>query len=224
MPGLAELAAVMMTGAERRIEVTAANVSNLNTPGYRTRRIFIELIDSRSAKPVSREVLARSFRNAALLETSNALDLATDANSVLALRSGDSTFFARSAQLHRAPDGRLLDTQGRALLSADGGDLVVSSGLPEILPDGLVLIGGQPEGRVGLFDGQTANSIGDLGASASTGGSVWQRRLVASDVELGDEMLELNKASRMAETGARLLQLQDDLLARTANQMGSIGR
>lgn len=224
MPGLGELAAVMMTGAERRIETTAANVSNINTPGYRSRRIFAELIDARSAIPVSREVIARAFRNAPFLETGSALDLATDPGSVLALRSGDSISFSRSAQLRRAQDGRLLDAQGRALLSADGGELVLSSGSPEILPDGLVLVGGQPEGRIGLFDVEAATAAGDLAADASANGTVWQSRLVASDVELGDEMLELNKASRMAETGARLFQIYDDLLARTASQMGSIGR
>ena len=47
---------------------------------------------------------------------------------------------------------------------------------------------------------------------------------MGSEVELSDEMIELNKATRMAETGAKLFQLQDDLLAKTASQLGSIGK
>lgn len=221
MPGLAEIAATMMIGAERRIDVAAANVSNLNTPGYRARKIFAETLDSRSGLPISREVLARPNSNLTLKETGSPLDFATDAGTMLALRSPQGLTFSRSAQLQRDSEGRLVDGQGRALQATDGGDLVITSGSPAVMGDGTVLVDGQPQGRIGLFDP----------ASVATGrpvpferGSIRQGLVVGSDVELGDEMMELNKASRMAETGAKLFQLYDDLLSKTASQLGSISK
>ena len=221
MSGLAEIAATMMLGAERRIDVSAANVSNMRTPGYRAHRIFSETLNARSALPVSHEVTVRPVSGLAMTQTDAPLDFATDASSVLALRGPNGLSYSRSAQLQRDDDGRLVDSQGRALQSVDGGDLVISPGAPTVLGDGTVVVEGQPQGRIGLFDAATLRT-GER--ELTSAGSVKQGMVVGSDVELGDEMLELNKASRMAETGAKLFQLYDDLLAKTASQLGSIAR
>lgn len=221
MSGLAEIAATMIVGAERHIDVSAANVSNMSTPGYRAHRIFSETLDTRSALPVSHEVTVRPVSSLAMTQTDAPLDFATDASSVLALRGPLGLIYSRSAQLQRDGDGRLVDSQGRALQSVDGGDLVISPGAPAVLANGTVVIEGQAQGRIGLFDAATLGA-GDPEPASS--GTVKQGMVVGSDVELGDEMLELNKASRMAETGAKLFQLYDDLLAKTASQLGSIAR
>lgn len=219
MPGLAEIAATMMIGAEQRIDIAAGNVSNLNTPGYRARRIFAETLETRAGLPVSRTMLARPKQDLAMTKTGAPFDFATDAGSLLALRAPDGLVFSRSAQLQRDGEGRLIDGQGRVLQGADGADLVVSQGTAKVLGDGTVLVDGQPEGRIGLFDPASVDAGRPETAEA---GQVHQGTVVGSDVELGDEMLELNKSSRMAETGAKLFQLYDDLLARTASQLGSI--
>jgi flagellar basal-body rod protein FlgF len=216
----------MVIGAERRIDVAAANVSNMNTPGYRPHRIFSSVLDSRSGIPQPQDVLLRSNPNAALTQTGSPLDFASSSDAVFALQSPAGTIFTRSLQLRRDGDGRLVDAQGRALLAADGRELVVSSGTPTVLADGTVIVEGQPQGRIGLFDASRASGAGgsvDLPDLAS-GASVKQGMVVGSEVELSDEMIELNKATRMAETGAKLFQLQDDLLAKAASQLGSIGK
>lgn len=221
VPGLGQIAAAMMIGAEQRIDVTATNVSNISTPGYRARRIFAETLDARSGLPVLHEVFARPSENVSFKETGSPFDFATDAGSVLALSSPQGVIFTRSAQLHRDGDGRLIDQQGRALQGSDGGDLVVTSGKAVVSADGTVLVDGQPQGQLGLFDAASAQAGR---AELIATGSVKQGMVVGSDVELGDEMLELNKASRFAETGARLFQINDDLLGKTASLLGSISK
>ncbi len=221
VPSIAEIAATMMIGAERRIDVTAANISNLNTPGYRTHRVFSQIIDQRSGQQVDSEVFARPNRSLALLPTGGQFDLATDADTVLAVRGPGGVLYSRSAQLHRDQDGRLVDGQGRALQSSDSDDLAITAGSVTVSGDGTVIVDGQPQGRIGLFSLASANTGR---AELSESGSVQQGMVAGSDVDLGDEMLELNKASRMAETGAKLFQLHDDLLAKTASQLGSISK
>ncbi|MBX9645237.1 MAG: flagellar basal body protein [Novosphingobium sp.] len=214
----------MIIGAERRIEVTAANVSNMNTPGYKARRIFSETVYLRSGLPNLREVQVNPAAGLAMTNTGAPFDLSTDAGAALALRSSKGLEFVRTAQLHRDADGRLVDMRGRALQGSDLADLVVSDGAAQIMPDGTVLVAGQPEARVGLFDEAASNLAGSPEPLAANRGVVRQGMVLGSGVELGDEMLELNKASRMAETGAKLFQLGDDLLARAASQLGSIGK
>lgn len=232
MPGLAELAAVMMQGAERRIDVTAANISNVATPGYRGQRVFSQVMDSRSGLPQTLQAFVPVGQAGALKATGNALDLATDANAVLLLRAGEQFVQTRSVQLKRDVDGRLIDRQGGVLQAAGGGDVVVGGGEPQILHDGTVLINGQAEARIGMFVAADDRLVPPQGRSASLGslaqpsetGVLRQGMVVPANVDAGTEMIELNKASRMAETGAKVFQLYDDLIGKAASQLGNMGK
>jgi flagellar basal-body rod protein FlgF len=221
VPGISEIAATMMIGAEQRIDAAASNVSNINTPGYRSRRVFADTLDARSGLPVSQVVLSNSNKSLALTQTGQPFDFATDGEAMLAMRSTNGVTFSRTAQLRRDADGRLIDGQGRVLLGEDGSELVVTPGNTVVTTDGTVLVEGQPQGRLGLFDPVAAKSNRLEPAQL---GTVRQGMVVGSDVELGDEMLEINKASRMAEAGARLFQVWDDLTGKAASQLGSISK
>jgi flagellar basal-body rod protein FlgG len=150
------------------------------------------------------------------------------------LREGDRFYATRSVQLRRDGEGRLVDGAGRFLQASGGGDVAIGAGTPEILRDGTVLIGGQPEARIGLF--KTPNALAELAPGATpateelstdlpeeaTAGAIYQGMVTASNVDLGQEMVELTRASRIAETGARVFQVYDDLLGKAATKLGEI--
>lgn len=230
MPGVGELAAVMMQNAERRIDVTAANISNMTTPGYRSQRVFSQVLDLRGGLPLSIQAATRQVQGGTLKVTGNPLDLAAAGEGVLVLRGGQQFFQTRSAQLQRAADGRLIDAQGRALQSSGGGDVVIGPGTPQILQDGTVLINGQAEAKIGQFAPTLDQGFGpatDMTAFSelppgSSAGMLRQGMIVPADVDAATEMIELNKASRMAETGAKVFQLYDDLLGKMGSQLGDV--
>lgn len=229
MAGLAELAAVMMDVSQRRIETTATNVSNINTPGFRARRVFQTLLDQGSALPAARVGLPRSSTPPAFKQTGNPLDVAVFPPASLLLRAGDTLFPASSAQLRRDEEGRLIDGMGRALQAADGGDLVIGAGTANILRDGTVLVDGQPEARIGVFAlgaamaGAQALPVGSPPAIAADA-IIRQGGVIASDVDLAAEMVELTQAGRGAETGARIFQIYDELLGKAASVLGETVR
>lgn len=224
MSGLAELAAVMMGNAQRRIDMTAANVSNVNTPAYRARHVFAQILDSRIAMPIETELPEHGTGPVSFKQTGNPLDIATDSGAVLVMRAGSEFRQIRSAQLNRATDGRLVDAQGGVLQAVGGGDVIVGAGPLAILKDGTLLVGGQPEARIGLF---RPTDAGIMAPSLSLpdpvqDGVLHQGMVVPSNVDLSTEMVELNRASRMAETGAKVFQLYDDLTGRAASMLGDI--
>lgn len=227
----------MMGGAQRRVDVTAENVTNMSTPAYRSRRVFSQIFDLRQALPTDVVALVAEG-GAALKSTGNPLDIATDASATLLLRSADGYTQSRAAQLHQDADGMLVDGQGRILQAEGGGDLNVGSGTPQILKDGTVLVAGQAVGKVGLFQvddasgvaGPNGRAVGHVGGGrtrsdrSAEGAVLHTGMLVAADVDLGAEMVELTKASRQAETGARIFSVYDDLLGATASKLGELGK
>jgi flagellar basal body rod protein FlgG len=122
--------------------------------------------------------------------------------------------------LRRDPDGRLTDLTGKALQATGGGDILTGPGVPTILGDGTILIDGQAVGRIGIFQAnRTDTAIDDLPEEVGEA-NVRQGFVVPSTVDPAVEMVELTKAGRLAETGARVFQIQDDLIGQVTAKLG----
>lgn len=225
MGGIAELATMMMVAAHRRLTITANNLGNVSTPSYKARRVFSQIMELRDAIPVDQVAVVQPLQARALKATGDAWDISTDGAGTLLFRIGDVFRTAESAQLHRDADGRLVDSVGGALQAVGGGDIVVDAGEPTILRDGTILVDGQAVGRIGVF----AAESGDQDANPLTLDSledavVHQGYLTPSQVDTAVEMVELTKAGRLAETGARVFQIYDDLSGRVATKLGELAR
>lgn len=225
MGGIAELATMMMVAAHRRLTITANNLGNVSTPSYKARRVFSQIMELRDAIPVDQIAVVQPLQARALKATGDAWDISTDGAGTLLFRIGDVFRTAESAQLHRDADGRLVDSVGGALQAVGGGDIVVDAGEPTILRDGTILVDGQAVGRIGVF----AAESGDQDANPLTLDSledavVHQGYLTPSQVDTAVEMVELTKAGRLAETGARVFQIYDDLSGRVATKLGELAR
>ncbi len=225
MPGIAELATVMMVAAQRRMAVTANNLSNLSTPSFRAQRVFSQVADLRRPVPMDAISVSRTDGARTVSFTGNAFDIAvTGSDAVLLLRSGEAYRAVSSVQLRRDVQGRLVDPAGRPLQAAGGGDLVLGVGVPSILADGTILVGGQAVGRVGLFSSRASGpgTLAELPPPADESVVVRQGYLTPAEVDPATEMVELTKAARLAETGARIFQLSDELLGQAASKLGDL--
>lgn len=231
MAGLAELAASMLVSAQRRLDVISGNVSNINSPGFLSHRVFQQVLDVRDALPTVLGASQGKESVRTLRSTGNPLDMAITGVGTMFVRDGSRFLPVISAQLHRDGDGRLVNASGHALQAAGGGDIHLSDDQVTLLKDGTILVKGQAEARVGAF---TTGSLGESGGGMAgelqslpdeVGDAVLhQGVIVPSNVDLGIEMVEMTRASRMAETGARIFQIHDDLIGRVASKMGEAGR
>jgi flagellar basal-body rod protein FlgG len=226
--GAIEIAGSILSRAQERVEMSAHNIANMTTPGYKALRQFSNMLVP-GAPDVS-GAPSVDFTAGKLQQTGNPLDLALSGRGFFVVRSANATFYTRDGQFIRDAQGRLT-TSGGAVLQLANGDAVVETATPTVLSDGTVLDSGQPAGRLEIADfsdpqqlrtdGNGLFSAPD-GASANdvTTPQVRQGMLEASNVSMADEMLSIMSAMRGAESGQKVAQTYDDLMGRAISVFG----
>lgn len=220
---LLETAAATLIGGERRIETSARNVTNVNTPGFKREIAFTELLASPeiAGQVPAQRLNTSSVRNNAqspLMDTGNPFDLAVDGPGYVLVRSGEQYTLTRGGQFSVGPDGTLTDALGRIVQQSAGGDLNIDAANPQILSDGTFLDDGVPIGAITLFaapvdGGSLALSEAQAAALEQDSESeLRQGMLESSNVVLSDEMIELMRAQRQVESGAQLVRAYDRLM------------
>lgn len=126
-------------------------------------------------------------------------------------------------------DGSVVNSQG-FVLQSDGGDLILKVAAPEILQDGTVLENGLPIGRIAIHLPQDGEQLQPVSGSlfADNGQNLRmmeapvlrQGFVEASNVSMASEMVTMMAAMRQAETGAKIIQVYDDLLGRALTTFG----
>lgn len=239
MDQIADIGQVILSSTERRLEITSHNVANASTPGYKRQSSFSDAlsaanirVDNRSTAAsdiVQNNYIQTDFSQGDLKQTRNPLDLAISGSGFFQVRVGESLFYTRQGEFTRLDDGSVVNSQG-FILQADGGDLILNTATPEILPDGKILENGLPIGRVAIYmpeDGQQLQQFsGSLFAASGQSLKLMedpvlrQGFLEASNVSMTSEMVAMMSAMRQAETGARIIQVYDDLLGRAITTFG----
>lgn len=232
MGDLIDSAAAILSQSAQRVELSAQNISNIATPGYKRMISFQSLLSENSAAAVSQ--VTSDFSKGKQISTGNPYDLAISSDGFFSVRSDHGVLYTRQGQFHRDADGRLLTAQGYVLQAEGGGDLTLKSDAFQLQADGTVVEDGQPTSKVaivsfaqdpavaatsGTMFSAPANGVSDLDAP-----SVRQGALEASNVSLGEEMVPVMQALRQAEVGQRFVNLYDDLMGRVVGVFGQTGQ
>jgi flagellar basal-body rod protein FlgF len=229
--GLVEIAGAILSRATQSVEVSAQNVANATTPGYKARRQFAELLASDGSSPFSIGATSTAhidFSSGQLQNTGNNLDLALSGPGFFVVRSENETFYTRNGQFSRDADGKLVTADGMTLQSLSG-DLVVPSANAKILSDGTVLDGDEPVGRIAVVNFADMTAVHPAGAGVFTASNdaaqpanpqVRQGMLEASNVSTADEMIATMAALRGAQSGQHVVQVYDDLMGRALTAFG----
>jgi flagellar basal-body rod protein FlgF len=128
---------------ERRQEVSANNLANVSTDGFKAERVFARLLGG--TEPVIGT--STDARAGTLRQTGNAMDVALGGKGFLVVETPAGERFSRGGSLKLDQDGFLADTDGNRVLGTDGPIHVGASSLS---------IG--PRGDVAL-DGSKATSL-----------------------------------------------------------------
>lgn len=232
-----------------RVELSAMNLANALTPGYR-RRIALQAPVAASfgahmasaAAPVPAEPGAAvrpvqvqlDPRPGTLKLTGRALDLALPGPAYFEVRTESGVAYTRNGSFHIDAAGRLVTAQGHAVLG-EGGEIRLVAPDPVIGPAGAVLARGAPDDaplaqlRLVEFEaGVSLQPLGD-GMFAAGGGAVprpagraevRQGWLENANVAPAAEMIQLARTLRHFETMQKVMQGHDELLGTAIRKLG----
>jgi len=230
MGGFVDVASVILARTERRVEVSAQNLSNITTPGYKRRVSFASILANGAT--TTDQSVSTDFSAGKPINTSNPFDLAIVGDGFFCVRSPEGLLYTRQGQFRRDGDGRVVTAQGYALQAQSGGDLTLQGAAMQVLADGTVLEDGEARARLAIVDVKDRQSmayadggmfkVADAAVAPMDAPTVRQGMLEASNVSTGDEMVSIMEALRQAESGQRLVTLYDDLMGRALTVFGQV--
>jgi flagellar basal-body rod protein FlgF len=126
-----QVATSRLMAQQRAMEVTATNIANMNTPGYRALRTqFADWLSRQSnvdAAPGARVIAYtqdratwRDNKPGTLRQTGNSFDLALTGDGYFAVDTANGTRLSRNGRFAPLADGTLADSAGNALLDTGG--------------------------------------------------------------------------------------------------------
>lgn len=132
------VAASRLIAQQRGMEVTATNLANANTPGYRTTRMQFSDWLSRQANaavPPGGRTIAytqdratwRDHRPGPVQQTGNPFDLALTGDGYFTVDTKAGTRLTRSGRFSPMPDGTIADGAGNPLLDTNGRPVQIST-------------------------------------------------------------------------------------------------
>ena len=132
-----------LLGQERVMDVTANNIANANTPGYRTTRVqFSDWIDNdqdSNGPPGDKQTIYpqdratwRETQPGPITMTSNPYDLAISGDGYFTIATQGGTRLTRDGRFGVLPDGTIADSAGNALLGTNGRPIQVPATETEV--------------------------------------------------------------------------------------------
>src|ERR1700710_2300064 len=156
------LAASRLVAQQRAIDITANNIANANTPGYRTERVqFSDFVDKQTGtkpppgvKTISYTQDRATYRESqpgSITHTGNPYDLALSGDGYFTVSTQAGPRLTRDGRSAPLSDGTLENSSGNAVLDSNGKPIQIAS------TDTRVTIAG--DGTVSTENGQ-AGKIG----------------------------------------------------------------
>lgn len=225
---------------QRRLDVTANNLANVNTSGFKADDVMADNVDTAAhAEDTPEDVifvrdigLARDMRQGPIASTDNPLDVAIEGDGFFMVQGiGGETMYTRDGAFSLAGDGRLVTSDGHAVLSSGGAPIVLDpqGESPSIGRDGVIRVAGVEAGRIGAVRFAAPGALTKVGdnlwdahgqASGEFQGVVLQGAIEGSNVRPVLELTRLIEISRAYQSAAKIVSNSDELRQRAIQQLG----
>ncbi len=226
-------AAAGMAASQRWLEITANNLANASTTGFkREAAVFNEsllrtLAEGNGRGRVVGELGAGPleaattivFQNGAITSTGNPLDVALrSAEGLFAVETDAGIRYTRSGAFSQNREGELATLQGLPVLDAQGNRIRLQPGEASISPDGTVTNRGQRVGQIGVFWGTFQRYGVGLFESADAAPvarvDLATQAIEQSNVNAIEEMVTMIKVNRAFEMAQRSITSHDEATGR----------
>jgi flagellar basal-body rod protein FlgF len=225
---------------QRRMDVAANNLANLATSGFKADAVLFEEVDNTDAHADEdprqirfvRDIgLTRDMSQGPISITGNPLDVALEGQGFFMVEGPGGPLYTRDGAFTLTGDGRLVTTDGHAVLSSGGAPIVLDpqGESPSIGRDGAIRVAGVEAGRIGVASFATPSALSKVGdnlwsAQGQTPGEfegvVVQGALEGSNVRPVTELTRLIEISRAYQSAAKIVSGADELRQRAIERLG----
>jgi flagellar basal-body rod protein FlgF len=235
------LAASRLMAQQRAMDVTANNIANANTPGYRTERVqFSDWIDNQSGaasapgvKSISYTQDRATYRESqagSITHTGNPFDLALTGDGYFTVNTRNGPRLTRDGRFGPMPNGTLADSNGNAVLDTNGKPIQISPTDTQVTVagDGSVSTENGPVGKIGVVqptdpmkmraEGAT-NFASDAATAAVTSPGIEQGGIEESNVQPVLEVTRMMDNERQFQFVTQLVQAESDRQQSTIDKL-----
>lgn len=208
---------------QREMDTVANNIANVNTPGYRSQHmLFKEYVEAPKgiAEPLSMVLdygQYMSNKPGSMKLTGNQTDVGLQGPGFLSVQNGDETLYTRAGNLALNVKGELVTADGKPVLTAGGGPVIIPEGSTEIriAEDGTVSNQDGELGRLAVTEFDNINQLDPVGENmyrANAEGKpaqdtrVMQGMLEGSNVNAITQMTRMIDVHRAYQSTQRMLQ------------------
>ena len=172
MQNTTDIALSRLVAQQRAMDVTANNIANADTPGYKTEHVLFSDWLSRQDgtsipggdRPLDYTQDRATYRDqsaGAISRTGNPLDIAITGEGFFQVQTTSGIRLTRAGRFTLAADGTITDLNGNGLLDTGGKPLVVAAGDADIsiAGDGTVATKTGTLGKIGLVQPNDPNQL-----------------------------------------------------------------
>jgi flagellar basal-body rod protein FlgG len=226
----------------RKQEVTANNLANVNTPGFKRQDVFMEELSRARQKLVPRQErweipmmddVYTDYSQGVLECTGDDLNVGLDGDGFLVVQSQDGQLlYTRFGSFTLSPDGSVVTPEGHSLMT-DAGPLVLAPGADlRINLDGAVAVNGEQFGKLAIVGFERPDALERLGGSVYRAPRdavqieperlfVRQGYLERANVDVIREMTDMIASFREYESNQKAIQILDESVEKTVNRVGA---
>jgi flagellar basal-body rod protein FlgF len=225
---------------QRRMDVTANNLANVATSGFKADELLFEEVEDTGATAEEAPTDIVFVRDIGMLHrmeqgpiemTGNALDVALEGEGFFMVEGPNGPLFTRDGAFSLTGEGRLVTSDGRAVLSSGGAPIVLDpqGESPSIGRDGAIRVAGVEAGRIGTASFAAPGALSKVGdnlwdaqgqAPGAFEGVVLQGALEGSNVRPVTELTRLIEISRAYQSAAKIVAQADELRREAIQSLG----
>jgi len=229
-----------MISRMRQLEITANNLSNVNTPGFKQARYFSNILDDLINRNPEQGIYNGQLRleerqkidlsQGILEKTDNPLDFGLDGEGFFVVQGAQGEEYTRNGKFSRDASGYLVTSNGTQVLG-ESGPIVLPEGSVEVSKSGDIMVDGLPIDRFRIVQVADPDQITRLGNSQLTfpaiedgidSGTIHQGYLEMSNAEPIESMNEIISLQREFESNQRMLRTLDEMDRLASNDVGRI--
>lgn len=223
-------------------DVTANNLANINTPGFKKSNVFYQMVQQEvGGETVSRPVPNQQvdMTQGVLEATNNPLDFGIKGEGFFVVAGENGRQLTRDGRMHVNANGYLVDEQGKKVMGTSGPiympQYLKATGENgnvnlEVAEDGTIRLNSEVLDQMNVVNVKDTSDLERMGnnyfsAPANSfvkdqSSSVKQGYYESGNVDPLDEMVDMMKTSKMFKTQQRAIRTTDQMLGQATSDLG----